>query len=202
MLPCFAGVPFHAALTSRQVVSCHSPLCVSLVYQDREPTNSAQSVCIHTGLCYPSNPYEARRDVPPHLTAQIRGGVSGSWCRYRPRVGQRRLRQRRCGSWYAWSPKGRWRCGSSHRSAVREETDAIGQRVQDGNKGCNPRLTSQPSHRSGSRYEACPDQWLADASWRSRDALLRSRGGDSTSRGRTGSSHVPGILGEGEQFVN
>src|SRR5215204_7081987 len=29
MQPYFAGVPFHAAPTSRQAVSCHSPLCVS-----------------------------------------------------------------------------------------------------------------------------------------------------------------------------
>jgi hypothetical protein len=78
MQPYFAGVPFHAAPTSRQTVSCHSPLCVSLVYQDRAPTNSAQTVCIQTGFCYPSNPYDARRDGPPHLTAQIRGGVSGA----------------------------------------------------------------------------------------------------------------------------
>jgi 2',3'-cyclic-nucleotide 2'-phosphodiesterase (5'-nucleotidase family) len=34
--------------------------------------------CLHADrVCYPSHPCGDRRDVPPHLTAQIRGGVSG-----------------------------------------------------------------------------------------------------------------------------
>ena len=42
MRSCFASVPFHVTLASWQVVSCHSPFCVSLVYEDREPTKLAQ----------------------------------------------------------------------------------------------------------------------------------------------------------------
>jgi len=34
----------------------------------REPTKSAQTVCVQNGFCYPSGPCYARRDVPPHLT--------------------------------------------------------------------------------------------------------------------------------------
>src|SRR5215211_4306072 len=49
----------------------------SLVYQNIEPTHSAQTVCIQGGFCYPSHPCDASRGVPPHLTAQIHGGVSG-----------------------------------------------------------------------------------------------------------------------------
>jgi hypothetical protein len=34
----------------------------------REPTKSAQTVCVQNGFCYPSDPCYARRDVPSHLT--------------------------------------------------------------------------------------------------------------------------------------
>src|SRR5215217_5069963 len=69
MQPYFAGVPFHAAPTSRQAVAYHSPLCVSLVYQDIEPTNSAQTI-LHSDrvlLRLQSLRRPSRHSAPPTL---------------------------------------------------------------------------------------------------------------------------------------
>jgi hypothetical protein len=54
-------------------------------------------------------------------------GAGGQCCRDRSGVGGRRLRQRCCPSWYAWLPKGRWRCGSLVRSGceAREEAKSL-----------------------------------------------------------------------------
>src|SRR5215210_4161788 len=66
---------FQAALLCWRAVSCCpeiSPggvmslyLIVSLGYQDRGPTNSAQAVCVQTGIVAPLNLANAGRDVPP-----------------------------------------------------------------------------------------------------------------------------------------
>ena len=64
-------------------------LIVSLGYQDREPTNSAQDVCVQTGIVAPLNLANAGRNVPPHpYRGKARKGSKKMSTALRPRVPQ------------------------------------------------------------------------------------------------------------------